>query len=379
MLALAQEPTEISIDVGCLEPDLIGEFFALDVVKRMKGFTLAREFPWLPEAAWLLDGERMEEFLSRTFQNFPEDEGTRLCAITIPGVVQSYTCCATLRFIAPVTTGAKTFLEGVKEAIAYLATIRETEPAAALAFAQFVQLATVTKGYETGVDQLLNAVKRLLTVFPSESALRETWIYSIVNYITSVENLSNSVSTLLMDVKRVVDEQPGEPGVREAWRWALENCIIRTNSAYDEPAEALYLLNELKRLAEAHQDEPHLRKSWATCVFNYITSSPQHASTGGRTLLEELKRVADEHPDEPILREMWATGVFNYLAQTTEEASDPAYSFFNELKRLSEEHPDEPRLRESWARSAYHYVRERSNRDAWRSAGSEETVEYIPE
>jgi hypothetical protein len=71
-----------------IEPDLIGEFFALEAL--VGDARDAPPAPWLPVLAWRADEEKMAGFVTRARQNFAEHRALAQINITVPGVLESW-------------------------------------------------------------------------------------------------------------------------------------------------------------------------------------------------------------------------------------------------------------------------------------------------
>jgi hypothetical protein len=76
--------------LGRLEPDLIGEFFALETLRGDPNNPFAKPpLSWMPTAAWRANGNRMLDFVTRAKHTFPDHPAIQQVDITVEGVTES--------------------------------------------------------------------------------------------------------------------------------------------------------------------------------------------------------------------------------------------------------------------------------------------------
>lgn len=77
--------------LGRLEPDLIGEFFALETLRGDPNNPFAEPpHTWMPKAAWRASGSGMFDFVARAKQTFPDYPAIQQVDITVEGVSESW-------------------------------------------------------------------------------------------------------------------------------------------------------------------------------------------------------------------------------------------------------------------------------------------------
>jgi hypothetical protein len=154
--------------IGRIEPDLIGEFFALDVIDRRRGASLRRLFEWLPEAAWRLGNNNMVEFTVRAHQNFPNHPGLSVIETPLPGVEGSFSAIALNIFHDALIKEQNpvTAIDAVHE---YLSVSLDNDPMARAVLSDFLILLTKTlKCFDTRVRILLDEVGQVMMDHPDE-------------------------------------------------------------------------------------------------------------------------------------------------------------------------------------------------------------------
>src|SRR5262249_1718237 len=78
--------------LGQLQPDILGEFFALEVLKPLEpgGFLSESPLSWFPRAAWHADGAATLDFVRRARQNFPRHQALPRLEAIVPGVYECW-------------------------------------------------------------------------------------------------------------------------------------------------------------------------------------------------------------------------------------------------------------------------------------------------
>ncbi len=136
------------ITIGWVEPDIIGEYFVLEVASRREDAIDVLAFPWLAEAAWTLDGASMLDFARRARQNFfSKSESYEIqdalarCLTPVNGIFESYIASAEARMIDAMETDGANLSEAIAKALEFLRPPSGDDHAAALAFGEFVVFA----------------------------------------------------------------------------------------------------------------------------------------------------------------------------------------------------------------------------------------------
>jgi hypothetical protein len=280
-----------------LEPDLIGEFFALEVLHSTEPFRGLR-YPALGEAAWRQRPDRMADFVRRSDQNFPRHAAVGPLQVPIPGIAESWRLRAYSLLLGPANldAGIVTVADALREPAA-----KDAAGAAALA-----------------------EIAIAVTAQPDEAA-------------SPALRLS-----LLRDVKMAAESHPAEPPVREQWAKIVTNYVNRRAAA--EPETCLDLLDALRRLADDHSDEPPLREEWAKTATNYVGSRAAAEPERCLELLDALRRLADDHSDEPPLREQWVRGSSEYVVVRRAEAPEETSTLLDDAAAVVEAYPREDAL-----------------------------------
>ena len=157
-----------------LEPDLIGELFALEVLGYQAGNPMV-EPPraWMPAAAWKVNGAAVADFIRRCEQNFPNHPALRSLRITVRGSADSWWSRARSLAEADYTV-----------ALEMLAKSAGTDVGAAVAFGRIIYMLSPIKVRDRGAYQLqlLNLMALLWRWYPSNKALPRLWSASVVNF-----------------------------------------------------------------------------------------------------------------------------------------------------------------------------------------------------
>ena len=163
-----------------LEPDLIGEFFALETLIADPTDSFAEPpNPWMPQTAWRARGSAMFDFVARAKQTFPQHPAIPKVDITVSGVKESWYLAA-----LAIVTRAIDLTEGLDKARVWLLPHAETDHGAALAFADLTVEATLL---ETGIVSadallaLLDGLKTLQHTHTSALPLKVPLAQSMIN------------------------------------------------------------------------------------------------------------------------------------------------------------------------------------------------------
>ena len=143
-------PANPDIALGRLEPDLIGEFFALETLQYPKSRPAKRAHPWMPQTAWRARGSAMFDFVTRAKQTFPQHPAISQIDITVPGIKESWWLAALAIVRRPNNLTA-----GLNDAQAWLLPHAQSDTGAALAFADLVLTVTLLKPGSVDPPELL--------------------------------------------------------------------------------------------------------------------------------------------------------------------------------------------------------------------------------
>ena len=177
--------------LGRLEPDLIGEFFALETLRGDPNNPFAEAaHSWMPETAWRARGSGMFDFVARSKQTFPKHVAIQQVDITVKGVRESWLLSA-----FAVLSRANDPTEGFDAMQAWLRPRAQTDAGAALAFADLTMAATSLEAGIVGprvLIALFEALGELHQVHPNEPALREQVAKALFNLGVRLGELGRS-------------------------------------------------------------------------------------------------------------------------------------------------------------------------------------------
>jgi tetratricopeptide (TPR) repeat protein len=166
--------------LGRLEPDLIGEFFALEALRGDPTNPFAKPpHSWLPKAAWRARGSAMFDFVTRAKQTFPEHVSIPQVDITVEGVRESWLLAA-----LAILSGANDPTAGFDEVHNWLRPHTLLDAGAALAFADLCSSVTFSEGDIIDPPRLIalfDALGELYQAHPNEPTLREPVAMALLN------------------------------------------------------------------------------------------------------------------------------------------------------------------------------------------------------
>jgi tetratricopeptide (TPR) repeat protein len=282
--------------LGRLEPDLIGEFFALETLSDDPNNLFANPLhSWMPKAAWRACGSGMFDFVGRAKQTFPDHPAIQQVDITVVGVRESWLLAA-----FGILSRANDLVEGFDDVHKWMRPHAHSDAGAALAFADVSMLATTfvelnTVGPPPGVlIALYGALGELLLTHLGEPTLHEPIARAFINTgvklgvargllsrVQRVSGLSEEI-TVCDDVLARFGAV-SELSLREPIARTLVNKGIRLGPS--EEAIAVYD-DVLARFGTAH--ELPLREEVARALFN------KGAALGHLGRSEEAIAVYDE-------------------------------------------------------------------------------------
>lgn len=344
-----------------LEPDLFGEFFALEALSASPHdeFADPNPHPWMPDSAWRYDGDKMRDFASRALQNFTEHRALKRVVVGVPGIWQSWDLVARLmRF------GAQYAIDGIIDAANFLGRNVDADVGAARALARLA--------LEIGADEKLPhldllppIMKALRTTLDKhdENGLREEWARSATNFVGRVAKKdSEACLALLDDLRGFADAHSDQAALREQWAQSVTNFINRV--AERDAATCAALLSDLRGVADAHPEHIALRRLWAESVTNFINGAAAREAATCSALMRDLRALADEYREEAALHEEWAKSVTNFIDGIATTDATTCLILLGELFALADERRDEVRLREEWAKSIANFVGRVATTDA---------------
>jgi hypothetical protein len=340
-LFVGNEPAQLAP----LEPDLIGEFFTLQVLKPPRvGSFGDTPLPWFAETAWRANGRGTLDFLRRARQNFPRHPALGRLEQIVLGCVGSWIDA----YERDVQIGAPPFGRFEPEI--------DKDPAARLAFAEVIFAWTnsdLNPHLALNPDPVLIFIHQVLALasrYPNERGLRILWARSVMRFLLHCTAYRpNECNELLHSLRRLLREYKREGALVDAWVKSIRNYVHGCAQAQlDERADQCFaLLNSAKKLLDKQEGDPDLWIEWAAGItnFNFPKARPEHLTT----LTSDLEAVAYIHPQSSELREKWAMTVRNFVAQFGTKSPVQSRDLLQRLAELVRKHEDERGLREHWA------------------------------
>ncbi|MEJ0017131.1 MAG: hypothetical protein WDN25_11310 [Acetobacteraceae bacterium] len=335
-----------------IEPDLIGEFFTLEVVACGVGSTPSH--PWLAEQAWRTDEAAMAALVTRARQNFPDHSALRRIEITVPGVMQSW-------WLAALRTagGADSLDARIAAAAAFLDPPAATDSGAARAFAWLAHYASATEAGTVTANRRRGLVDRLLALVRAHGDhpdFRRALASSLFNTLIdakSEDDLSRR-DALLDELRGLSAAAPDDAAVRERLAKGLSNTLIDAKSEDDLPRRDA-LLDELRHLSAAAPDDAAVREPLAMGLFNTLNHAKSEDDLSRRdALLDELRGLSAVAPDEAAVCGQLAAGLFNTLNDAKSEADlSRRDALLDELRGLSAAAPADAAVREELAKGLF--------------------------
>ena len=238
--------------LGRIEPDLIGEFFALETLRKRR--LADPPHPWLPEVLWRTNQVAMAAFVARARQNFPRHPALPRVEITVPGLTESWWLAA---------VGAA---EGAGSLDAFLVTARDalvgaagSDPGAAGALGRLVEVAT---SQETGIvlpelrDGLITLLTQLEPGYSDDGNLRRSLaigLFNTLNHAKAEDALARR-DALLDELRALAGRHPDDAAVREQLAFGLFQVSLDAVAEGDTPRSDA-LLDKLRNLAAAWPDD----------------------------------------------------------------------------------------------------------------------------
>jgi tetratricopeptide (TPR) repeat protein len=156
--------------LGRLEPDLIGEFFALETLSGDPNNSFAvSPHSWMPKAAWRMRGSAMADFVRRAKQTFPEHAAIEQVNITVEGVEESWLLAA-----ETILSGANDLWVALDDVLKWIRPRAHSDVGAARALVQLSRQAIAVGARAPVLMTMSDAFRELLQAHLDEAALRES-------------------------------------------------------------------------------------------------------------------------------------------------------------------------------------------------------------
>jgi hypothetical protein len=277
--------------LGRLEPDLIGEFFVLEVLHDPNNSFAETPHPWMPEAAWRMRGSAMAGFVIRARQNFPDHPSIKQLAITVEGVEESW------------QLEAIDALSRASDPVQALAQVRETLVRAAysdprgagMALAHWTARVTSFHDLEASLPiAYLSALATLCLVHKDAPDLRRSWEGNIKRFLDGRANCWAMLANL-----RELAERHEAAAAWELWATAAVNLIrvdaVLAQTVSDPPPGAIGTGDAPRSTTSPGDDTLYGRRS---------------ADPRIRSLLGEMRMVA-ARLDHAAVWALWAQAAYN--------------------------------------------------------------------
>jgi tetratricopeptide (TPR) repeat protein len=306
------KPLESDPLLGRLEPDLIGEFFALETLRGDPNNPFAQPpHSWMPKAAWRARGRGMFDFVARAKQTFPKHVAIPQVDITVEGVTESWLLAA-----FPFFSRANDLTTGFKELQKWVLPHAQSDPGAALAFAD---LSTSATSFEGGIVDapvliaLIETLRELLKAHPNEPVLGEQVAKALVNTGARLGALGRNEEAIAG-----YDEVVGRFGVGSelplcvAVAMALFNKGVRLGTI-GRSEEAIAAFDDVVERFGTASELP-LREQVANAMFNKgfmlgTIGRSEEAIAAFDDVVERFGATTDLPLREPIARALFNKGV----------------------------------------------------------------------
>ena len=349
--AMGQKLNDAVQRLGRIEPDLIGEFFALETL-RQRPFA-APPHAWLPETAWRTNEAAMAAFVVRARQNFPSHPALRRVEVIVPGQTESWWLAASRS--AAGAASLDDFLTKARDALAGAAPV---DPGAAGALGRLTEFAT---GQETGVgvpelrDGLVTLLLQIGPLHPDNAGLRRSLAIGLVNTLNhaKAENALDRRDALLDELRALAARHPDDAAVREHLARGLFNTLNHAK-AEDALDRRDALLDELRALAACHPDDAAVREQLAMGLVNTLNDAKAEDALDRRdALLDEVRAVAARYPDDAAVRGVFAVGLLVARLHAAQEGgATRANRLLDELRALAGAFPDDATVAEMLRRAS---------------------------
>jgi hypothetical protein len=215
--------------LGRLEPDLIGEFFALETLRGDPNNPFAEPpHTWMPKAAWRASGSGMFDFVARAKQTFPDYPAIQQVDITVEGVSESWLLAA-----FAILARADNLTVGFGDVQKWLRPHAQSDASAARAFANFALTFANRAYFGTLLDSVVSPVR----------------------------------VALLDDLRVLVRTHRNDVTVRQALALSLIELLkLRSGGAFDRRE----VLDELRAVARNYPDDATVRDKLASGLLRSL-------------------------------------------------------------------------------------------------------------
>lgn len=259
-----------------LEPDLIGELFALEVLGYQVGNPMV-EPPraWMPIAAWKVDGSAVADFVRRCEQNFPDHPALRSLRITVRGSADSWW-----------SRAQSLAVRDYPAALEMLAKPATMDVGAAVAFGRMIYMLSSMKSRDRGVHQLalLNLAALLSRLYARNTALPRLWSASVVNFSEVYSATNAEACKDLVEKLFVLARKRRDPSVASD----LVRATMHLIKAVRPRSSALRMMKRALVLAVPMLEDPTSVAVWSVALditkekLRELTAAEKRVSSGRR-------------------------------------------------------------------------------------------------
>ncbi|MBD0426960.1 hypothetical protein ICN86_09025 [Aquisalinus flavus] len=336
-----------------MEPDLIGELFALETAAKDSDLDVVLNWPFR------LDGYAALDAILRARRDYPDHPvfATGDFGLALDNAVTAYQSTLSL---TPETISASfpsRELDEIKAECENSAALRHAYATILFNLIHYLGQSDMAKALA-----LFEDLKSLAAGHPGEPAIREEQAKASFNLINDLGQSDMAKALALFeDLKALAAGHPGEPAIREEQATASFNLI--NDLGQSDMAKALALFEDLKALAAGHPGEPAIREWQAKASVNLIDDLSQSDMAKALALFEDLKALAAGHPGEPAIRELQARASFTLIYHLRQSDMAKALALFEDLKALAAGHPGEPAIREWQAKASFNLINDLGQSD----------------
>lgn len=291
-----------------IQPDLIGEFFALQAL--VCDPRDPPRFPWLPELAWRADEVRMAAFVRRARQNFPCHAALGQIEVVVRGVLESWWLEAMRIWNDTAIAGSADKITAVCEQLLPAA---DSDRGSANAFARFCWFLSSSATGTIPLAQMqtpLTELRGLLVRGREDPQFRQACAATLINTLNHAkeEGALDRRDALLQELRALHAADPSDAAVRLGLAMGLVATLhdAREAGALDRRDA---LLQELRELHAADPTNAAVRLQLASGLVMLYPAKEAVALDRRDALLQELRALHAADPTDAAVREQLASGL----------------------------------------------------------------------
>ncbi len=351
-------PTPTTRSLEGIQPDLIGEFFALQT---LAGDPLDEEpaYAWLSQAAWEQGLRQMSDFAIRALLNFGAfEQGNSqraLDRVTQPEITHLGVSLGLLRLILAVCAERGEKLPWsrlwslAQQTMQLDLRIDKRLPSILSLCLSNLVIHAVRHGERDARGQIVEKLRNIAGTTPQDSAVRERLAKALFSSMNAAkqENDLPLREALFDEIKTLAKNYPHDEAVRERLAKAYLNSLNHTKNENNLQRRDL-LLEEIKALAKDYPQDRTVR-GWLTgALFNCLLDAKDENNLPQRdNLLEEIKALATDHPQDSTIRERLARALHHCLHDAKDENNlSRRDNLLEEIRAQARDHPQDSIVRE---------------------------------